>query len=110
MKKQDLHSGRRHKRVETLQGVLVFWQCGRTEDTSRVKDLSVGGLFIYTLKVCPVDATVKLNFLVEDGEITAEATVRYVKTGVGLGLNFKSVRNEDRVRFATMIRRLIKPE
>jgi len=70
----------------------------------------VGGLFINTLKVCPVDATVKLNFLVEDGEITAEATVRYVKAGSGLGLQFKSVRSEDHVRFATMIKRLIKPE
>jgi len=54
-----------------------------------------------------VDATVKLNFLVEDGAITAEATVRYVKTGSGLGLQFKSVRSEDQVRFATMIKRLI---
>ena len=54
-----------------------------------------------------MDATVKLNFLVEDGAITAEATVRYVKTGSGLGLQFKSVRSEDQVRFATMIKRLI---
>ena len=90
--------------------MLVFWQCGRAEDTSRVKDLSVGGLFIHTLKVCPVDAKVKLNFLVEDGAITAEATVRYVKAGSGLGLKFKSVRSEDQIRFATMIKRLIKPE
>ena len=110
LKNQVLHSRRHHKRVETPQGVLVFWRCGRTEDTSRVKDLSVGGLFINTLKVCPVDATVNLNFLVEDGAITAEATVRYVKTGSGLGLKFKSVRSEDQVRFATMIKRLIKPE
>ena len=72
--------------------------------------MSVGGLFIHTLKVCPVDAAVKLNFLVEDGAITAEATVRYVKAGSGLGLQFKSVRSEDQVRFATMIKRLIKPE
>jgi len=39
----------------------------------------VGGLFVETLKVCPVDATVELHFLVEDGEIRANATVRYVK-------------------------------
>jgi len=90
--------------------VLALWRCGRTEDTSRVKDLSVGGLFVETKKVCPVEATVKLNFLVEDGEILADATVRYVKAGSGLGLQFKAVRKEDRERFATMIRRLIQPE
>ena len=75
----------------------------------RVRDLSVGGLFIETLKVCPADATVKLHFLVEDGEITADATVRYVKAGSGLGLKFKTVRTEDQPRFAAMIRRLILP-
>ena len=71
--------------------------------------MSVGGLFIETRKVCPVDATVKLYFLVEDGEITADATVQYVTAGTGLGLKFKSVRNEDHERFATMITRLIQP-
>jgi hypothetical protein len=108
LKKQVLYSRRHHERVETPQGVWVVWRCGRIEDTSRVKDVSVGGLFIETLKVCPVDATVKLHFLVEDGEIAADATVQYIKDRSGLGLKFKTVRSEDQVRFATMIRRLIK--
>jgi hypothetical protein len=110
LEKQVLHSRRHHQRVETPQGVLVVWRCGRIEDTSRVKDVSVGGLFIETRKVCPVDATVKLHFLVPDGEIAADATVRYARAGSGLGLKFKAVRSEDRERFATMIRRLIQPE
>ena len=110
MKKQVLHSRRHHRRVETPQGLWVVWQCGRTEDTSRVKDLSVGGLFVETLKVCPVDATVKLHFLVADGEIKADATVRYLKAGSGLGLQFKSVRSEDHARFTAMIKRIIQLE
>jgi PilZ domain len=108
LKKHVVASRRHHERVETPQGVWVFWRSGRIEDTSRVKDVSVGGLFIETLKVCAVDATVQLHFLVEDGEITADATVRYVKAGSGLGLKFKNVRTEDQSRFATMIKRLIK--
>ena len=107
MKKLVVHSRRHHKRVETAQGVWVIWRCGRTEDTSRVKDLSVGGLLIETSKVCPVDATVELHFLVEDGEIRASAIVRYVTVGKGIGLQFKTVRNEDQVRFATMIKRIV---
>jgi len=67
----------------------------------------VGGLFIETTKVCPVGATVELHFLVEDGEIRVKATVRYIKPGGGLGLQFKTVRSEDQARFATMIKRLI---
>ena len=85
----------------------TYWRCGKTEDTSRVKDLSAGGLFIETKKTCPVGATVDLYFLVEDGEITASATVRYVKAGSGLGLQFKSVRSEDQKRFGSMVKRLL---
>jgi hypothetical protein len=110
LKKQIVPSRRHHRRVETPDGVWVVWRCRRTEDTSRVKDLSVGGLFIETLKVCPVDATVTVHFLVEDGEITVDATVKYVKAASGLGLQFKTVRAEDQVRFATMIRRLTQSE
>ena len=107
MKKQVVRSRRHHKRVETTQGVWVIWRCGRTEDTSRVRDLSVGGLFIETSKVCPVDATVELHFLVEDGEIRASATVRYVTPGSGIGLQFQTVRHEDQARFAAMIKRIL---
>ena len=70
----------------------------------------MGGLFIETRKVCPVGATVELHFLVQDGEIRANATVRYVKAGSGLGLQFQTVRNEDQTRFATMVKRLMQAE
>lgn len=80
------------------------------EDTSRVADLSVGGVFIETQKSCPLDATVELHFLVEDGTIRATATVRYIKTGLGLGLKFKAVRGEDQERFASMVKRLLLTE
>jgi hypothetical protein len=69
----------------------------------------MGGLYLETLKICPVDATVDLHFLVEDGEVRASAAVRYVNHGRGLGLQFKSVRGEDQTRFSTMIRRLLVP-
>jgi len=108
--KNVLHSRRHHRRVETPEGVWAFWRCGRTEDTSRVRDLSVGGLFIETRKVCPVGETVELHFLVQDGEIRANATVRYVKAESGLGLQFETVRNEDQTRFATMVKRLMQAE
>ena len=106
MKKQVAHSRRQHKRVDTPQGVWVYWRCGRSEDTSRVRDISVGGIFIETKKVLPIDASVELNFLVEDGGIVAKATVRYVMAGVGVGLQFKNVRTEDQDHFAAMMKRI----
>lgn len=106
MKKQVLKSRRHHKRVDTPQGVWAYWRCGRSEDTSRVRDISVGGVFIETKKTLPVDATVELNFLVEDGGIVAKAAVRYVLPGVGVGLQFKNVRTEDQNHFTAMMKRI----
>jgi len=74
---------------------------------SKVQDVSVGGLFIETLKVCKVDTPIELHFLVEDGEIRATATVRYVSANRGMGLQFKAVRSEDQERFSLMIKRLL---
>jgi hypothetical protein len=108
-KKRVLVSRRRYSRVETPQGVWAFWRCGRTEDTSRVSDLGVGGLLLETSKVFPADSTVELHFLVEDGEIRANAAVRYALRGRGIGLQFKSIRGEDQVRFSSLIKRLIEP-
>jgi len=107
MKKHVTSSRRHHKRVDTPHGVWVYWRSGRSEDTSHVRDLSAGGVFIETKKVLATDATVELNFLVEDGKIAAEATVRYVLPGVGVGLQFKNVRTEDRDQFATMMKRIL---
>lgn len=103
-----LVSRRVNKRVAIPEGVWVVWGRGRTEDTSRVTDLGVAGLFIETLKVCPVGTTVGLDFLVEDGAIRATAAVRHVKPGIGFGLQFKSIRSEDQRNFVAMIERILR--
>ncbi len=106
MKKQVVHSRRHHKRVDDPHGVWIYWRSGRSEDTSRVRDISVGGVFIETKKILPIDAAVELNFLVEEGGVLAKAAVRYVLPGVGVGLQFKNVRTEDQEHFAAMMKRL----
>jgi len=47
-----------------------------------------------------------LHFLVEEGQIRAEAVVRHEKPGRGLGLEFTAVREEDRGRLADLLKRL----
>jgi len=107
VKNQVLQSRRKHKRIDNPRGVWVYWRCGRSEDTSRVRDISVGGIFIETQKKLPIDATVELNFLVEDGGIVAKAAVRYVLPGVGVGLQFENIRSEDQRHFVAMMKRII---
>jgi hypothetical protein len=107
VKKQVLQSRRKHKRIDDPEGVWVYWRCGRNEDTSRVRDISVGGVFIETRKKLPIDAKVELNFLVPDGGIVAKAAVRYVLSGVGVGLQFENIRTEDQQHFVAMMTRII---
>ena len=75
-------------------------------NVSRVMDLSVGGLFIETAKLKRVGATTNLHFLVQEGQIRAEAVVRHVKPGGGLGLKFKAVSEKDRPNLTALLRRL----
>ncbi len=94
-------------RVQTQVDVWVYWRSNGREDTSRVRDLSLGGLFVETAKSKAVGASVKLNFLVQEGPIGAEAVVRHVKSD-GLGLKVSAMRNEDQKRLKALIARLRK--
>ena len=98
---------RRHcPRVETPHGVWVYWNCKRLEDTSRVRDLSMGGLFVETEEARDVDAAIRLDFLAQEGQIRAKAVVRHVKPGSGLGLKFTALTPEDSPRLTELMTRL----
>jgi PilZ domain-containing protein len=99
-------SRRHYPRVETPDNVWVYWKSEGLEDTSRVRDLSMGGLFVETEKASDVDATIRLDFLVQEGQIRAEALVRHVKPGSGLGLKFSALPEEDGPRLTALMTRL----
>src|SRR5207302_7869197 len=96
---------RRYKRVETPQGVSVYWACQKLEDTARVRDLSLGGLFVAAQEALAVGATLKLDFLVQEGAIRAAGIVRHAEPGRGMGLKFTSVRGEDLQHLVELVNR-----
>ena len=100
------YSRRFTSRVETPEGVWVDWRCVGREDISRVRNLSLGGLFVETPKSRGVGSTAKLEFLVQEGQISADAVVRRAEPGRGLAMNFTEVSEEDRPRLEALIRRL----
>jgi hypothetical protein len=53
-----------------------------------------------------VDATIRLDFLVQEGQIRAKAVVRHVKRGSGLGLRFTALTEEDGPRLTALMTRL----
>jgi hypothetical protein len=68
--------------------------------------MSLGGLFIETPKSFPEATVAQLHFLVQEGQIRADAAVRYTKPNGGLGLKFMAVGEDDRPKLAALITRL----
>jgi len=100
------YSRRRISRVETLGDVWVYWRCEGMDDVSRVCDLSVGGLSLSTPVPPPLGAKARLDLLVQEGQIRAEAVVRHITTQGGLGLQFIAITDQDCPRLVTLLNRL----
>ena len=99
-------SRRRTSRVDVMEGVSVYWRCNGREDVSRVRNLGFGGLFIETPTQRPVGAEATIGFLVQEGQITANAVVRHVRPSGGLGLKFTAIPGQDHLRLGMLIARL----
>lgn len=68
--------------------------------------MSFGGLFLETRTSKAPGSTVQLEFLVQEGQIRAEAVVRRVEPGHGLALKFTAVSDQDSPRLAILLNRL----
>ena len=68
--------------------------------------MSMGGLFIETPQPRAEGILTRLHFLVQEGQIRADAVVRHAKSGVGLGLKFTALSEQDRPNLAALLTRL----
>ena len=99
-------SRRLYSRLDTSGNLWVYWNCDGKADVSPILDISLGGVFLKTPTVKPVGALVNLHFLVQEGQIRADAVVKHVKSGSGVGMKFAAVSQEDRPRLAALMARL----
>jgi hypothetical protein len=103
------YSRRHTSRVEASDDVWVCWRCNGRDDVSHVRDVSAGGLFIATKVRRPLGMKAKLDFLVQEGQIRAEAIVRHIEPSHGLGLKFTTVAEQDWPHLAALLARLRSP-
>jgi PilZ domain len=99
-------SRRLTSRVPAPGDVWVYWQCHGREDISSVRDMSLGGLFLETPQPKAEGVLTRLHFLVQEGQIRADAVVRHAKSGAGLGLKFIALNDQDRPKLAALLSRL----
>jgi hypothetical protein len=63
-------------------------------------------MFLESKKARPVGSKIKLNFLVQEGQIRAEAMVQHIVVGCGFGMKFTALTEEDRPHLAALVRRV----
>ncbi len=93
-------------RIGVPEDTWVFWNCMGRDDVSKIRDLSPGGLFIETPKQFAANTETKLHFLVQEGEISAQAIVRHAQPGRGLGLKFIAVKEDHYRQLAALLNML----
>ena len=84
----------------------MYWKCQGRDDVSQVSNMSMGGLFISTPQAQPSGTPTRLDFLVTEGQIRADAVVRHARAGAGLGLKFTALTEQDRPKLAALVTRL----
>ncbi|HTZ73723.1 MAG TPA: PilZ domain-containing protein [Candidatus Aquilonibacter sp.] len=105
---EDGKHNRRFPRVATPAGVWVAWQQdGQKQSVCRVCDLNVGGLFVATEAPPAIGTVISVLFSVPEGEIRGHATVRNVKPGKGMGVQFTAMGGQDTDRLRKLVARLL---
>jgi PilZ domain len=98
---------RRYQRIGLRQGPWVAWQGPGGRSVSRLATLGLGGLFIEAAAPPAAGEGIKIVFRVAGGEVSARAMVRSSHPGKGMGVEFTSMRPEDRARLDRLLRKLL---
>src|SRR5579864_5526209 len=105
----ETHRGARlHERISLPQGMTVAWYgCGQ-QQVSRVKTLSMGGLFLCGTITLRVGSDLTVVFEVPGGMVLAEAVVRNNVPGEGMGVEFTKMNPESRALLEELLTRLLR--
>ena len=108
MSKEAPRETRRHERISLPKGMSATWYGGGQQQVSRVKTLSMGGLFLCGTITMRVGTDLTLVFEVPGGVILAEAVVRNVVVGEGMGVEFTKMNPQSRALLGELLTRLLR--
>jgi|SRR5229473_7690167 len=107
MSSETVSKARRYQRISLPKGMSVTWYGGGDQQVSRVKTLGTGGLFLLASNVRPVGTNLTLLLEVPGGFVHAEAVVRNVSPGEGMGVEFTKVGPQAKVLLEELLKRLL---
>ena len=108
MPRETPRETRRHQRISLPQGMSVTWYGGGQQQVSRVKTLGMGGLFLCGSNTLRVGTELTLVFEVPGGMVLADAVVRNIVPGEGMGVEFTKMNPESRVLLEGLLTRLLR--
>jgi hypothetical protein len=107
MAKETYSEMRRYQRISLPKGMTVAWYGGGQQQACRVKTLGMGGLFLSGSTTPPIGKDLKLLFQVPGGMVQADAVVRNIAPGEGMGVEFIKINPQDRVLLERLVSRLL---
>jgi len=107
MTEEVLRQKRQYPRISLPKGMRVAWHGGDLQLFSRVRTLGMGGLFISVSGPPPVGTKLRLSFEVPGGNVQAEAIVRNIAPGEGMGVEFEKLRLKDRILLENLLKAII---
>jgi hypothetical protein len=108
MPKETPRETRRHQRIALPQGMTATWYGGGQQQVSRVRTLGMGGLFLCGSITLRVGTELKLIFEVPGGMVMAEAVVRNLVAGEGMGVEFTKMNPQSRELLEGLLKRLLR--
>ena len=108
MPKETPREARRYQRISLPKGMSVTWYGGGQQQVSRVKTLSMGDVFLCGSITLRVGTDLTLVFEVPGGMILAEAVVRNIVPGEGMGVEFTKMNPQSQALLDELLTRLLR--
>jgi PilZ domain-containing protein len=108
MATQNASGTRRHERILLPKGMTVAWYGGGQQQVSRVKTLGRGGLFLVGSIALAVGENLTLIFEAPGGIVQAEAVVRNIVPGEGMGVEFTKLNPQGQALLEKLLSRLLR--
>ncbi len=99
---------RRYERISLPNGMFVAWYGGGDQQISSVQTLGIGGMFLAVPNPPAVGSSLRMVFDVPGGNVRADAIVRNVTPGRGMGVEFVKLGPQDRLLLERLLKRLLR--
>jgi len=102
MNGQDYKNPRKHKRVLFREHMLIDGTKSCT-----CTDISEGGLFVSAIQYFEPGDTIEVSIPLQGENITVKAQVKYCQPGIGMGIMFVDLNDQQRARIRALIEDLM---